>query len=367
MKIAHLTSVHVRTDTRIFYKECSSLAKNGYQVSLIVADGKGDDLINDVTIYDVGRATNRFARVVVVTERVFKKALELDCDVYHIHDPELIIVALSLKRKGKHVIFDIHEMTHLQIMSKAWIPLPFRKIVSVLYSYFEKQACKKFDFLITPQDQMTAYFSKFQKAITISNYPDHNFVYCKNKSSRFNIIYSGSISEARGLYNYIELIEKLVVLDSRYKLILACPLTSELHARVNSSVAKKNIDLAGYVSFDRLLEYYACSTFGLILFNNVGQYYMANALKLFEYMGSGLIVIMPDFGEWVDFNVANNAGFNVKTSSAEVIANCINNISDDQIEKIALHNHEIVLKRFAWATEEVKLLNVYEEVVSYDV
>ena len=40
--ICHMTCVHQRYDTRIFQKECRSLAANGYDVSLIVADGKGD-------------------------------------------------------------------------------------------------------------------------------------------------------------------------------------------------------------------------------------------------------------------------------------------------------------------------------------
>lgn len=38
-KITHLTSVHTRHDTRIFLKECVSLAKvERYEVSLIVAE-----------------------------------------------------------------------------------------------------------------------------------------------------------------------------------------------------------------------------------------------------------------------------------------------------------------------------------------
>ena len=42
-KISHLTSVHPRFDTRIFLKECSSLANHGYSVSLVIADGKGNE------------------------------------------------------------------------------------------------------------------------------------------------------------------------------------------------------------------------------------------------------------------------------------------------------------------------------------
>jgi len=40
IKNSHLTSVHPRYATRIFIKECTSLAKiDDYNVNLIVADG----------------------------------------------------------------------------------------------------------------------------------------------------------------------------------------------------------------------------------------------------------------------------------------------------------------------------------------
>jgi hypothetical protein len=59
-KITHLTSVHLRYDIRIFLKMCTSLAVNNYQVSLVVADGKGDEEKNGVAIYDVFALTSYF-------------------------------------------------------------------------------------------------------------------------------------------------------------------------------------------------------------------------------------------------------------------------------------------------------------------
>ena len=38
IKVVHITTVHKRFDSRIFYKECSSLANKGYEVFMIVAD-----------------------------------------------------------------------------------------------------------------------------------------------------------------------------------------------------------------------------------------------------------------------------------------------------------------------------------------
>jgi hypothetical protein len=32
IKVAHLTSAHSKDDVRIFYKECSSIAKSGFEV-----------------------------------------------------------------------------------------------------------------------------------------------------------------------------------------------------------------------------------------------------------------------------------------------------------------------------------------------
>ena len=97
MLVAHLTSAHTRGDTRIFIKECSSLIQHSFDTSLIVADGMKDENINGLAIYDVGKCKNRIDRILNTTKRVYRKAIELDADIYHIHDPQLIPVGLKLK------------------------------------------------------------------------------------------------------------------------------------------------------------------------------------------------------------------------------------------------------------------------------
>src|SRR5690606_37668892 len=130
-----------RYDTRIFLKECASLANNGFSVSLIVADGKKHEQKNNVAIYDIGASKDRLDRMRNVTSRVFKKAVELDAEIYHLHDPELIPIGLKLKKLGKKVIFDAHEDLPNQILSKHYISPLIRKPLSTIVRILESQTC----------------------------------------------------------------------------------------------------------------------------------------------------------------------------------------------------------------------------------
>ena len=48
IKVCHLSSAHHRFDTRIFYKQCQSLASDNRLVSLVIADGLGNEIKDDM-------------------------------------------------------------------------------------------------------------------------------------------------------------------------------------------------------------------------------------------------------------------------------------------------------------------------------
>jgi hypothetical protein len=131
MTVCHLTTVHNRGDPRIFGKECRSLAEAGYSVSLVVADGGKDETVSSVRIYGVRNRSDRLKRILFSPSDAFKRALELDAELYHLHDPELIPIGLRLKRAAKVVIFDSHEDVPLQLMRKGYVP-GFLKAIATL-------------------------------------------------------------------------------------------------------------------------------------------------------------------------------------------------------------------------------------------
>ena len=150
IKVCHMTSAHKPTDVRIFEKECVSLAKKEEYEVYLVAKGKSYDSKN---VHIVGIGTNnrgRISRMLFTAKDIYKKALEINADIYHFHDPELLPYGLKLKKKGKKVIFDSHENYSEQIKEKYYIPKFLRGFISKIFKSYESKVSKKIDGVIFP-------------------------------------------------------------------------------------------------------------------------------------------------------------------------------------------------------------------------
>jgi glycosyltransferase involved in cell wall biosynthesis len=213
--ICHFTSVHVRYDVRIFYKQCQTLAKAGYKVHLIVADGKGDELINNIHIHDTGKLPNRVARFIVTPFRMLKKLFKLKCYIYQFHDPELLPVGLLLKIVTKaKVIYDAHEYYADYFLQKEYIPKYLRTVCSKLISKLEMFVSRKLDQVIVTTDFHMESLKGINKNVTvIYNYPMLSEWSHLNDSltvsDNRNICYIGNIVEERGLTQLITAIESV--------------------------------------------------------------------------------------------------------------------------------------------------------------
>lgn len=199
--ICHLTSAHSSNDIRIFVKECCSLADNGYNVFLVA---KGESRIsNKVNIIGVGeQPQKRINRMLFFSRKIYRKSIDLDCDLYHFHDPELLPYALKLKKKGKVVIFDCHEDVSAQILGKQWIPKIYRAIISKLYKMYETFVVKRLDAVIAATPYIGDLFKNINSnVVVINNFPRLDDIYFQTKpfSERDKAVcYVGAISKIRG-------------------------------------------------------------------------------------------------------------------------------------------------------------------------
>ena len=77
--------------------------------------------MDNINIYDIGKSNNRFTRIFKSFFIFPFKAICINSDIYHIHDPELIPAGLILKLLNKKVIYVIHESYSEDIFNKFWI------------------------------------------------------------------------------------------------------------------------------------------------------------------------------------------------------------------------------------------------------
>src|ERR1700730_16413921 len=120
-KVVNLTSVHGPFDDRIFYKECNSLARAGYDVMLVVPNRR-DETINGIRLKAIPAPTGRLSRMTRTSWQIYRAAARQRAHVYHFHDPELIPVGLLLRLRGEKVIYDIHEDLGSTIRFKKYLP-----------------------------------------------------------------------------------------------------------------------------------------------------------------------------------------------------------------------------------------------------
>lgn len=363
-KISHLTSVHPRYDTRIFIKQCSSLAKlKTYRVNLVVADGNGAEINNNVNIYDVGKLNSRVKRIFKTTYMVLKKAIQLDSDIYHLHDPELIPVGLLLKKRGKKVIFDSHEDFPKQLLNKPYLNRTLLRIISKFFSISEKICCKKFDFIFTATPSIKEKFLSINKnSIDINNYPIIGELSTNTQWENKNdeVCFVGSISSIRGIKELTQALMKAPII----RLNLAGSFNDKnFENEVKKSKGWSQVNELGHLNRKKVQEVFSKSKAGIVTFHPVLNHIDAQPNKMFEYMSAGIPVIASDFPLWRKIIIANKCGICVNPRNPNEITNAINFIIENPTEamKMGKNGRSAVLKKFNWAIEEEKLLKAYQK------
>lgn len=365
IKICHLTSVHQRYDTRIFIKQCKSLANHGIDVHLVVADGLGDEVKDKVKIIDVGLKKGKVKRILQTTISVYKKALELNCEIYHLHDPELIPIGLKLRKKGKKVIFDSHEDVPKQLLGKPYLPFFFLKILSISFSYYEKFTVKKFDYVITATPDIRDKFLKINKnSLDINNYPilgelSRDVAWYKKRNQ---VCYVGSIAKIRGIKEVV----KAMGLTPDTKLALIGKFhENEIEQEVKSYDGWQSVNQLGLLSRSKVAQEMSQSKAGLVTFHNMPNHINSQPNKMFEYMAAGIPVITSDIPLWKEIIESNNCGIAVNPMNPEEIADAIKYIIQNprEAEKMGKNGRFAVVNKYNWAKEEEKLLIIYKKIL----
>lgn len=359
MKIAHLSSAHPDRDTRIFLKECVSLAKADYEVHLVLA-GVEERTEMGVRVHSVKKGNgSRLNRALKTVNAVYQKALELDADIYHLHDPELLRIGTKLIRKGKKVVYDAHEDMPRQVLDKFY--LKFRKTISKIAERYENRAAKKMTGIVTATPYIRDRFLKINpNTIDINNYPilSELLIEAKDSSSK-GICYVGGLTTIRGVKQMLDALN-----ESNEKMIWAGKFESEqLEKDMKNHANWSKIDFRGFVSREEVRDIYGSCDIGLVLLHPAHNHITSQPIKMFEYMAAGLVVIASDFPYWKKIVEDGQCGICVDPMHPEKIHEAIQSIRTNPalVAQMRENGQQLVREKYNWAAEETKLINWYKK------
>jgi glycosyltransferase involved in cell wall biosynthesis len=363
--VAHLTAVHRSDDVRIFGKECRTLAAAGYDVHL-VAPGNGSARIDEVQLHTVRpTSASRFRRMTGTAIDVYRAARALDADVYHVHDPELIPVALMLRRGGARVVYDSHEHLPQQILTKPWIPLLVRRPVAFLSDAAERFAARRVSAVVTAEPYVRERFEgKAPVTRTVNNFPrlEEFATPDGDWSEKENAVcYAGGITEIRGGR---EMVQAIARTDA--KLLLAGAFTPPaFQEELAREPGWDQVEVLGHLPRREVADMMGRARAGLVVLWPIPNYLQANPTKMFEYMAARIPVIASNFPAWATIVEKHECGLCVDPNSPDQIAQAIEWILEHprEAQRMGENGRRAVEQFYNWDVERETLLGLYEELV----
>ncbi|MCI8812195.1 MAG: glycosyltransferase family 4 protein [Oscillibacter sp.] len=363
VRVCHLSSVRENHDLCMFRRSCVSLAEAGYEVYLVARGDSREDM--GVYVTGVGEPPrSRLRRMLFFTRRIFREALEVDAAVYQIHDPELLPFALTLKRRGKRVIFDSHEFYTELLKTKHY--LPFARQTARVYGTFERYVLRRIDAVIFPatRDGKEVFSGIAQRTVTIGNYALKEELYSwyvPAEKPEFRLCFVGDMTPDRGIDNLIRAANRS---GARLSLV------GEFHPpsygeAVRQMPESRCVEFLGRLDRERVREVLARSSVGMCTMPDGGQYNICDTfnMKVYDYMAMGLPVILSDSAYARQVMERYKFGILVNPADVEETVRAVRRLAEypEEAARMGREGRRAIAEEFNWDTQVEKLLALYRD------
>jgi glycosyltransferase involved in cell wall biosynthesis len=363
----HVTTVHKRGDTRIYVKEICSLAdKLTSPIALIVADGMGEAVMqNGVRIFDLGPIARggRMQRAIQGTRLAHRLIRSLRPRVVHVHDPELIPLAVLLRKQGFRVVYDAHEDSAKQIMGKSWIPRMLRGGVARALNWLERASGSRIDAVVAATPSIARKY-RADRCCVVQNFPILSEISSAEEADFLqrdhDFIYVGGMSYIRGVREMVAAFTTLG--DERARLHLVGGIEPPLTVReLTDRTSDGRVVCHGFMGRPDVARLLGMARAGLVLLHPMPNYVESQPTKMFEYMAAGIPVIASNFPLWRSIVEETGCGLVVDPLDTEEIAQAMRWVLDNPAEAFVMgaRGRHAVERIYQWKPESERLVALY--------
>ncbi len=375
-KVCIISSVHIALDNRVFYREASSLQRAGHEVTLIAVHHRDEvkDRIRIIALPCVSRWQRPRLWLTLL-----RRAQETEADIYHFHDPELLLIALWLRwLTGKPTIYDVHEAYDDFIKVKEYLPAWIRFPMAWAFKWLHPLLARLHSGLIFSDDEIANAFSQVDRPkTTLLNFPARFFVDEAAAATRDGllrqpiVLHLGGHERNRGTRIMIEAFHRVLQDMPQARLLLVGHFEPpSLEKEVRHDIAQRGmghaVTITGRVPFETVGDYLRQAAVGWIPWQGVPKNEKNIPTKLFEYMAYGVPVVSSALRSTRPFVRDGESGHQVAASESAAHAEAILSLLQEPQVALAMGRtgQEWVRKRYNWDVMEKRLLALYEELLS---
>lgn len=366
--VVHLTTAHSAFDTRIFDKECKTLRDDGHDVTLLCHHDQSE-VVDGIRVESLGAVDSRTERWKSIGTAAVE-AQRIDADLYHFHDPELLLAGIYLSQTtDAAIIYDVHEDFGHIATTREWIPRPLKPMLAHGVPAVHWFASQWFDALVTVSEWIAETLPDHTRTEIVRNYPrtssmpeptgnidrEHDYV----------LVYVGGLAPVRGTLKMLRLLRELRNRGRDVGLWLVGgwrggEKTAKTFIRENE--LDPHVRLPGYVDYEEMFRWLRSADIGLALLDR-NHYEGGIPTKLFEYMYGGL----PIIGTRVDAaeKFLNEEGYfwPVPEDDVSSQADTVERVLDAKTESAESQARQDVIERFSWEAESDRLRELYDSLL----
>lgn len=369
--VVHVTSAHPAGDPRIFRKECLSLARAGYEVTLVVPHAESDHVVEGVQLRTLPLPSGRKERMLKTAGLAWAKALSLKADLYHFHDPELMPGAVRAAKRGAKVIYDVHEHLGEDLLvatNKPYVPDWARRPLSGLIQWYERRVGNHMAATIPVVESHADRFAA-GKSVVLQNYPiqaELPVVEATPYADRPNLaVFSGGLTRDRCAQ---EMVDGIGLVEGRFDARFWVAGTFDDQALLDQlaqSPGWAKTEFVGYIKHADVYRTVCNAKVGLATMapEKYDQDFSAN--KIYDYMMAGLPIIASPNRTWIQTLQEHQCGIILRDGSAQALADAMNAVFCDPVGSAQMgeNGRKAALKLYTWEAEEQKLLALYERLI----
>jgi glycosyltransferase involved in cell wall biosynthesis len=292
----------------------------------------------------------------------FRSSTKIKAGIWHIHDPELLPLALWLRMLGRKVIWDAHEDYFLQFGRK----LNYRKYIPIGFSWFVNLALKtllklvdKFsNGVISATNSISLKYKNKNKVVIGNEAVLKEFMECKPTFSNQLLLFTGATDSSQ----CFDAVVKAVKFFPDLQLGVAGRDIKNPNIEKALELLGNQLVILGWLSREDLSKIISQSFLGFVTYENIETNDTNSPNKLFEFSASGLpCVATPTLANinWSKVSKGVYLAPNFDTNGIEVAIRKALSSESDWLEKSQLLR-KWSAKEGSWEISEKRLLDFYE-------